>query len=413
MDSADLPEDLAAQIERIGAVEVAVGLVTGGPSPALPAVVASVRTGLESRLAGRPVALIHVDRAPSEETSAQVGQGWGDLPVIAVPGAHVLHAPDGEVAWSDAVHTVLRTGRAADARAILMLNADLAGTAPHWPASLAEPVLKDGCGLVLGVYQRNRYDGTLTQSLVIPLMRALFGRQLRQPLADEFACSADAANAFLADDVWTSDLGQHGLELWLPVAALAHDVAIGQAVVGRRAVPAPARAAPLGPTVGRVVGALFALAERFENLWLERRGSEPVRTFGTAPEPQAGGAAIDPERLQVGFRQGLRDLLPIWERILAPETLGDVLARSDGGPGEAAIGDRLWARIVYDFLLAYRARVMYRSHLVQSLAPLYLGRVAALVLDTRGGPPSAVLESGERLCRIFEEEKPYLADRWH
>ena len=162
--------------------------------------------------------------------------------------------------------------------------------------------------------------------------------------------------------------------------------AVGQAALGRRGAAAAPRPAPLGPTVGRVAGALFSLAERFESLWLDRRGSEPVRIFGALPEPSAGGAVVDPERMQVGFRQGVRDLLPIWERILAPETLGDVLAVSEGDSGAAVLTDRLWARIVFDFLLAYRARVMYRTHLVQSLAPLYLGRVAALVRQTRAQP---------------------------
>ena len=84
----------------------------------------------------------------------------------------------------------------------------------------------------------------------------------------------------------------------------------------------------------------------------------------------------------------------------------------EGDSGAAVLTDRLWARIVFDFLLAYRARVMYRTHLVESLAPLYLGRVAALVRQTRAQPAAAVVEAMERLGRVFEEEKPYLMDRW-
>jgi hypothetical protein len=116
--------------------------------------------------------------------------------------------------------------------------------------------------------------------------------------------------------------------------------------------------------------------------------------------------------MQVGFRQGVRDLLPVWERILAPDTLGDILALGEAGPGEFRFDDRLWARTVYDFLLAHRARVLYRSHIAQSLAPLYLGRAASLVLETRGGPASAVGEATERIGRTFEDEKPYLVEQW-
>jgi hypothetical protein len=137
-----------------------------------------------------------------------------------------------------------------------------------------------------------------------------------------------------------------------------------------------------------------------------------VPAFGALPEPLTEGATVDPERMRLGFRQGVRDLLPIWERILAPETLGDVLAISESEMDTEALTDHLWARIVYDFLLAYRAGVMYRTHLVQSLAPLYLGRVAALVVETRAKSGGAVIEAIDRLGRVFEEEKPYLVDQW-
>ena len=412
MELHELPEPVQAELQRIGASEVVVGIVTGGPAAGLTAIAAAIRSALDTRLAGQSAVVIHMDRPPFEEAAAQLAEGLGSLPCVHVPHSAALDGDEGAIEWSDAVHTVLHVGRAAKARTILMLGAETAGSAPEWPASLAEPVERDGCGLVVGVYQRNRYDGTLTQSLVIPFVWGLFGRQFRQPAADEFACSAEAAQFFLEQDVWATDLGRHGLPFWLPIAALERDLPLGLVPLGRRAGAVAARPMPLGPTVGRVAGALFGLAERFEPLWLDSHGSEAVPLFGELPEPLPGGAMVDPERMHVGFRQGVRDLLPIWERILAPETLGDVLALSEGGPGATGIPDRLWAHVVYDFLLAFRARVMYRAHLVQSLAPLYLGRAAALVAETRARPPAAVLEVTERLGRIFEEERPYLVDRW-
>jgi hypothetical protein len=161
-----------------------------------------------------------------------------------------------------------------------------------------------------------------------------------------------------------------------------------------------------------VAGALFELAESTESFWLEIRGSEPVVSFGVPPEPLPGGPPIDPSLMQVGFVQGVRDLLPVWERILAPENLGEVLELSDRPLERFRFSDRLWTRVVYDFVLAHRTRVVYRSHAAQSLAPLYLGRAASVVLETQGRPPLAILQSTARLGGMFEEEKPYLVDRW-
>jgi hypothetical protein len=195
------------------------------------------------------------------------------------------------------------------------------------------------------------------------------------------------------------------------VAALADGLSVSQALVAPRTPPA-GRPSPLGPTVGRVAGSLFALAERYEAGWLDVRDSTEVPMIGRAAELREGGGAPDPERMLAGFRLGVRDLLTVWERILAPENLAEILDLSDAGTEDFRLPDRLWARVVYDFLLGYRFRVVYRTHLVQSMAPLYLGRAASVVLETRGRPPAAVAEVADRLCRQFEREKAYLVERW-
>ena len=412
MEPTALPDEARAAVERIGTADLVVGLATSGPIPALAPVAAAVRAGLEGHFAGQTAAVVHVDQAPSEETTVAVAAALGDLRVVPVASAGSTHGGDDELDWSGAVRATLTVGRRLEARAIVMLNADLSSMTGEWLRGLATPVLKEDYGLVLPLYQRYRYDGTLTQALVVPLMRSLFGRQLPHPLAEEFACSAAAADAFLESPIWETELGQHGLEFWLPAAAIEQGLPLGQAVLGTRTVASAQPPAPLGRTVGRVAGALFALAESFENYWLDIRGSEPVMSFGAPPEPLAGGPPVDPSLMQVGFVQGVRDLLPVWERILAPENLGEVLALSDRPIERFRFTDRLWTRVVYDFLLAYRARVIYRSHAAQSLAPLYLGRAASVILETQARPPAAMLQSAARLGGMFEEDKPYLVDRW-
>ena len=47
---------------------------------------------------------------------------------------------------------------------------------------------------------------------------------------------------------------------------------------------------------------------------------------------------------------------------------------------------------------------MYRGHIAQSLAPLYLGRMASMVFETRGAP-AAVGDGAERFAQVFESRK--------
>ena len=125
-----------------------------------------------------------------------------------------------------------------------------------------------------------------------------------------------------------------------------------------------------------------------------------------------GTVTINVERLVNGFRQGLRDLLPIWEIILAPETLAGILPLGLFEVEEFRFPMPLWVQTVYDFALAYHEKVLHREHLLKSLTPLYLGRTASLVLETRQGGPKDVEAAIETLCETFESIKPYLTQRW-
>jgi hypothetical protein len=413
MSTPPRPEKIAARLAELRPAEIAVGLVTFGPTPSAAGVAAAARAGLEQHFAGRPAVLLHVDRAGAADPPAALVQAAGEIPLLHLGPEAASRAPAGRGIEPDgARRAILAAAVDLEARAVVILNTDLVGTGPAWVPALASPVLKDECALVLPLYHRYRYDGTLAQAVVVPLMRALFGRRLCHPIAEEFACSRAAAALLLEDNGWGHALLRDGLEFRLPAAVMAGGLPVGQATVGARTIRPDAHPAPLGPTVGRVASALFTLAERLDAAWLDVRGSEAVPTFGPPPELTAAGPPVDPERMLMGFRQGVRDLYPIWERILAPEQLGEILVLSDAGVEQFHFPDRLWARVVYDFLLGFHARVAYGSHIAQSLAPLYLGRVASVVLETRARPPAAVAEIGERLAREFEEQKPYLVDRW-
>ena len=70
MDPALLPDEVRAAVERVGTADLVVGLATSGPIPALAAVAAAVRAGLDTHFSGHAAAVVHVDQAPSEATAA-------------------------------------------------------------------------------------------------------------------------------------------------------------------------------------------------------------------------------------------------------------------------------------------------------------------------------------------------------
>jgi hypothetical protein len=74
--------------------------------------------------------------------------------------------------------------------------------------------------------------------------------------------------------------------------------------------------------------------------------------------------------------------------------------------------DAAWVKIVQDFALAYRHRVMTRTHILKSLTPLYLGWIASFVNQTMDSDARQVEEKLEALCLEFEKQKTYLLANW-
>ena len=74
--------------------------------------------------------------------------------------------------------------------------------------------------------------------------------------------------------------------------------------------------------------------------------------------------------------------------------------------------DDLWARAIYDLVLAAARSPEQLERNVAALVPIYFGRVGSFVIENRRVTTEAAEERVERQAREFELLKPYLVERW-
>jgi hypothetical protein len=160
------------------------------------------------------------------------------------------------------------------------------------------------------------------------------------------------------------------------------------------------------------VGAVFTEMERSASAWQRIRGSQQVPTFGSCGEPGAEPAPVDINPMIQSFRLGYQNLQGIWRMVLPPATLMDLKRLSLQTAESFQFGDALWARVVYDFALRWRMRIMDRDHLLRALTPLYLGWVASYVRSVRDASSKEAQDRIEKLCLAFESQKGYLISQW-
>jgi hypothetical protein len=68
-------------------------------------------------------------------------------------------------------------------------------TRPERLAELVWPVLRDGVEFLSPRQRRHPRDGVLVTQLIRPIVRALYGVALDEPLGPEFACARRRARA--------------------------------------------------------------------------------------------------------------------------------------------------------------------------------------------------------------------------
>jgi hypothetical protein len=162
----------------------------------------------------------------------------------------------------------------------------------------------------------------------------------------------------------------------------------------------------------QVVSSVYGLMGNYQHLWKEVKESQPVSTFGFHYEVGLEPISVNVERMIRNFKLGVKDLMEIWRKVLPLETvlwLESIGQLSDEG---FSFPQDLWVRIIYDFAVACHKGLVHREHLLKSMIPLYLGKVASFVKENQKSSAEEVEAKIESLCRVFEDMKPYLVERW-
>jgi hypothetical protein len=269
-----------------------------------------------------------------------------------------------------------------------------------------------GFDYVTPLYRRHKYDGTITNSIIYPMTRALYGKRIRQPIGGDFGFSGRLAQFFLTKDVWGTDVARYGIDIWMTTTAVANNFRVCQAFLGAKIHDPKDPGADLSSMLFQVVGATFDLTEDYAAIWKAVEGSQEIPAFGFQYAVGLEPVSVNLERMVEKFRLGIRELLDLW-RVFIPEHIVGFLKQAEDAPGNILhIPDEIWAEIIYSFALATHAKSLNKEHLLKSLTPLYIGKVASFVAETHECSADEVEEKIDALCMAFEKGKKIFIERW-
>lgn len=163
-----------------------------------------------------------------------------------------------------------------------------------------------------------------------------------------------------------------------------------------------------------VLGTLFELMCRYDRFWKDVKWSRPTAVFGfgigdvEVPPP----VEIDIKSLSDEIDTGLKRNWNLYKEFVNPQNFNK-MEEVAGLPQDGfELPTNLWAKILYDFAVAYRNRAVPHDDLLGSLIPLYYAKTLSFVLETEAMNTQQVEEFIEDQCLHFEKTKPYLLERW-
>jgi glucosylglycerate synthase len=357
----------------------------GGSTDGTPMVVAAMETG-----SARTLLLRHATRPVHKLVTAYQG----------IPGK------------GSAFRTIFEIARRLDARACAVVDADLRSVTPEWFELLLSPVLHEGFEFVAPLYSRHKYDGTITNAIVYPLVRSLYGKRIRQPIGGDFGMSGRLAAHYADQDAWQTDVARFGIDIWMTTTAIVGGFKICQAYLGAKIHDAKDPGAHLANMLVQVTGSLFSQIEAHEAYWSKITGSEPVPEFGFRYHVGLEPVNVNLERMKNAFRTGVKEFGPLYAEALETDTRAALIALAAASDTDFDLPADLWVRIVYEFVLAYHRRRLHPDHLLRTLTPLYLGRTASWVREAADYSADDVENALDDLSRRFEEKKPAFLQAW-
>jgi glycosyltransferase involved in cell wall biosynthesis len=312
-----------------------------------------------------------------------------------------------------AFRTIFEIAKELGVKACAVVDSDLRSITPEWIDLLLSPVLKEGYDFTAPYYLRHKFDGTITNSIVYPLTRALYGKRIRQPIGGDFGFTGELANFYLEDEsVWDSDIARFGVDIWMTTTAIANNFKVCQSFLGAKIHAPKEPTSDLSDMLRQVVGVLFDLMDKHEEKWKEVESSEPTEMFGFRYDVGLEPIHVDIERMIETFIIGREELGSIWEAALPTSLIWFLHSLKPSPWQDFRLSAEIWAEIIYYFAIAYHRTNVNKTHLLKSLTPLYLARTASFINEALQCNATEVEKILEDTCLRFEEKKAYLMEAW-
>ncbi|MFE3845654.1 glycosyltransferase [Thermoplasmatota archaeon] len=308
------------------------------------------------------------------------------------------------------VRTIFEIAHESKAKSIILIDGDLLSVKPGWIQTIVNPIVYGRADLTVPYYIRDKNDGVITNNLVYPFTRALYGIDIRQPIAGEYALSRNLYELLREHPLFPPDFG---IDIFILTVAAAEGMYIKEGLFSLKIHESTTHYLEpekfLIPMFRKVTASMFTLAKYYENYWKTRatiwRSKYNRESFSKKPIP-----------IQINILNMKKSFLNEYtkNKILIINILPtDLINQLDDIVNKGKYFDsELWSKIVYSYAAAFRKLDETNEedvyNILDSLKTLWIGRFVSYATQVDGKDINEAEKIIQSQAVIFEQNIEYL-----
>lgn len=307
------------------------------------------------------------------------------------------------------IMTIFEIAHEADAKCVVLIDGDLLSIKHGWVHSIANPIKYGRADLTVPYYIRDKYDGVITNNLVYPFTRALYGIDIRQPIAGEYGVSKNLYELLRKHPLFPPDFG---IDIFILTVAAAEGMYVKESLYSLKIHESTTRYLEpekfLIPMFRKVTSSMFEMAKYYHAYWKSRsyeafRSKYFRESFSQKPIP----VLINIEEMKNQFKEEFNCSQNIMKQYLPEAIIKDLENIVSNGN---ILDAELWAEIVYNYAASYKkiTEKEEKDFLINSLKTLWIGRFVSYAQETKDMDINQAEQVIQKQAEVFEGKFDYL-----
>jgi glucosylglycerate synthase len=398
-----LPKEILETCSAMKPLDIMVGVLCKDVEATILNLLNVINEGLYQHFPDYKKAIV-VSKGPSEDRTSEVinlFEPYSGIEKIVTQDIY-------EGGKGAGIRTIIELAHETDAKCLALIDGDLLSIKPVWIQTITNAILYGRADLTVPFYIRDKYDGVITNNLVYPFTRALYGLDIRQPIAGEFGLSKNLYEVLRVHPLFPPDFG---VDIFIVTVAAAKEMKVKEGLYSLKIHESTSRYLEpeklLLPMFKKVTGSMFELAKYYEDFWRYRPLTKTKTYYRHCYSKRPIPVKVDVDRLQHLFiqeytakKEAIMQFLP--QNILSP--LNVVVDQ------RTLLGADLWAEIVYNFTAAYKQAkdLSEKQNILDLFKTLWIGRFVSYTIETKDMDINETEILLQRQAEIFEDKLPYL-----